>query len=969
MKKSTFLYSLIAAVCICVHPAYADDASIDLSAEIAAAESASTSPAVPAQTNVNAAPSTPTPTAATPSTTIARAGVLRPMAPVPVGVNPAPVVQPTDVTTPSTTDTSGTTMARAAVPSRVAIQTITNARAATGDEAAQQAVLQAAQSTVASRVAIPRAAGDNSGTVQRSASDASAAAPRIITSAPGVSRAAASQAAQNNNQTTERAEFHANEKGIANESSAVRRAGVSLRPSVAEVGGRATIPGTNVMTGSNIGNETSGRAAVVARASTTLASGQTSASIPVANRPSTTGMTADATSINAGVSVEDVTNKLSAINDLSASCVQQYADCMDQFCNVLDKNQARCSCSDRISTYSKTEQAVKDANTQLNTVAQNIRYVGLSADEIHAIMNSTEAEQAMQGQVDTTANRQLLDQIANMVTIPSTSGTDTGGTTAIDLTGINIDFLNNPDATDMFNLDALLGGDSTFSNLRGAGLYSAAKGKCANVLNTCVKAGASSSLITGQYDMMIDKDCNTYVAGLDKMNQTLKTNVRSATLMLQQARLQNLQNNNQYDEKACVGALNTCMTDDMVCGANYERCMDPTKRYIDASGNVILGQDIAQITNLMTGVDKASSFNAASFDSAMIGGLSPSTQCQNADGSGKCIAAYLLYKIGTKEDVTSGLCRPVLSKCRRYTYDANGKFMFPNDVIVNYIQNAMVQINANQMKTISNYAQNCLQDVSTCYNGQVSQLNQYTSAMSASSVINVMRGACRNVALTCAYAIWAAPEKGGATAASCRYCSDGGDACTAAQSLTDTDKCIESLSNMFYQTMLCPLNSTYITISNTNGASAGPGIFAFQPQGSSTWLLNTPGNTAPTAGAAYSVMVNDKCVCLPGYGYAAGACVQKPDNSEWKLDCTPTAVGNLNSSTTTSGGCAIVGYSCLSGYKPSNGVCVAVTPCPTGSTAAAACTAQTPGSTTTQACVSANCLCNNVGVLVNSACP
>ena len=40
----------------------------------------------------------------------------------------------------------------------------------------------------------------------------------------------------------------ASEKGIINQSAAVRRAGVSLRPSTAEVGGRAIISGTNTMT-------------------------------------------------------------------------------------------------------------------------------------------------------------------------------------------------------------------------------------------------------------------------------------------------------------------------------------------------------------------------------------------------------------------------------------------------------------------------------------------------------------------------------------------------------------------------------------------------------------------------------------------------------------------------------------------------------------------------------------------------
>ena len=905
MKKFAICYFLFA---LCVTGAVADDATIDLNAQIAAALAA-------AATETNQPATAPTAAAQPAAPTIARAGIMtRVIAPTPAAhdQNPAPT-PPTDTTPPVIDNSvaSGAPVARAAVPSRVAITSVTNARAATGDVDAQQTVAQQAVTSVASRVAVPRATGDNS------------AAPRVITSAPTVSRAAAGQTVQNNNQTAERAEFHPNEKGIANESSAVRRAGVSLRPSVAEVGGRAAMPGTAMMPGSNAGDAVSGRAAVVARASSTFATNVGGGSVPVANRPSTTTMTTDAANINSGVSVQAVTDKLSSINDLSASCVQNYADCMDQFCNVLDKNQARCSCSDRISTYTKTEQAVKDANTQLNQVAQNIRYVGLSADEIRAIMNATEAEQAMQGQTDTTANRALLNSIANMITIPSTSGSDTPANNTIDLTAMNIDFSDTSNASDMFSLDSLLGGNSTFSNLRGASLYSAAKNKCANVLNTCVKAGASSSLVTGQYDMMIDKDCNTYVATLTKMNDTLKTNVRSATLMLQQARLQVLQNNNAYDEKACVGALATCMTDDMVCGANYEKCLDPTKRYIDADGKVILGQDVTNITKMMADFDNTN-FTVAT----NVSGLSQNVSCNisNLKTNGDCIAWYLINRMGTGEDATSGLCRPVMNKCRRYTWNgANGAWNPTNDVILNYLQNAMVQIKANQVTTISNYAQTCLQDVATCYNGQVSQINQYTSAASASSVINVMRGACRNVALTCAYAIFASPGAkdmdGNTYLNKCRPCATGTVAAGNCVPTTDPEACIEDLSNIFYQTMLCPANSTYAVMA-ANQTGMGPGVFVKKDSTGTKWTVNA------TTGAT-NVMVNDKCVCLPGYGYSAGQCLQKPDNSNWSVDCTLSAVGNVNSSN-AKGGCAIVGYSCFENYTPSNGVCVA--PVVTGGT-------------------------------------
>ena len=275
---------------------------------------------------------------------------------------------------------------------------------------------------------------------------------------------------------------------------------------------------------------------------------------------------------------------------------------MDQFCAVVDANQGRCSCSANLSQYTKVETAVKDANAQLNEVAQRIRYVGLSADEIRAIMTETEAEEALSGAVDTSETRNMLEEIEDLIRDPVSNSSYYSDTSI----GLDMDLDFTSDTADMFSLD-FLNTDSTssFSNLRGRELYNAAKKRCNTLLTQCKSAGATPSQITGNYDLAIDKDCVAYENGLKKMNETLVSNVRSANRMLQKARLAVLQNKNTYDAKGCIGALEACMKDDMVCGENYFKCVDPTKKYIDENGEVVLGQNISNITTFMAGYNNA----------------------------------------------------------------------------------------------------------------------------------------------------------------------------------------------------------------------------------------------------------------------------------------------------------------------------------------------------------------------------
>ena len=618
-----------------------------------------------------------------------------------------------------------------------------------------------------------------------------------------------------------------------NNNPTLRRAGVVLRPSTAEVGGRATIAGTDVQTGSNIDESLRG---VQSRAATRE-------------------------------SISEAKERLEQTAELNKSCQEQYNDCMDQFCAVIDANQGRCSCSSNLTKYTKVEEAVKAANAELNSVAQRIRYVGLSADEIRAILTETEAEAALSGQKDTTETRNMLAEIEDLIKDPtSNSASYSESSFGLDL---NLDFSS--DSADMFSLDFLnLDSNSSFSNLRGTDLYNAARNRCSTILNQCKGAGGTPKQITGNYDLAIDKDCIAYEKGLKKMNETLVSNVRSAELMLQKARLAVLQNKNQYDAKGCIAALDSCMRDDMVCGDDYYKCVDPTKRYIDENGEVVLGQNITLITEFMENYNNAK-INDEFMTAAMNVEIDPDV-CSAEDGNnGVCVASYLLGKIGTGAKATDGgLCRAVLDKCQYYTYKEN-QYVWNNDIVENYIQRAMVNIRAAQQSIISDYASNCMVDVATCYNNQVTQVNTWSSSASINSIYDVMRGACRNVALTCGYAIFAGPpaldpNDGKPTAG----CPDAANATDEAQRNNEYVNCI---SEMFFESLLCPANSEYIK--SASGKTADGFVNAvckcldgYEPVGKQ--CMKACDTTANFSGKrdAYN-----NCLCAGGYKLSGGQCI------------------------------------------------------------------------------------------------
>jgi len=619
---------------------------------------------------------------------------------------------------------------------------------------------------------------------------------RAKTSSGVVSR---SVNAKKSNSTRSTAESAANTVGrnarvnaaSINSTGAVRRAGLTLRTTTAEVGGRAKIIGTDRQTGSNIDEQVRN------------IQGRSVLSGVVKKKNTTPVVTAESIS-----KAKDILEKTA---DLNNTCQQQYNECMDQFCAVVDTNQKRCSCSANLSRYVEAQKAVEKANVELNDVAQRIRYVGLSADEIRAIMSATEAEEAMEKNKDKTENRSLLDDIADMIKDPSSSKTSSSDDIS-SILDIDMDF--SEDSADVFGLDLNFGDSSSdISKKRGSSLYKEATKRCKSVLANCKEAGGTESQITGNYDLAIDKDCIAYEQGLEKLNKTLVSNVRSANLMLQKARLAVMQNKNEYDIRGCIGALEKCMLDDMVCGEGYLKCLDPTKKYIDENGNVVLGQQITSIVAFME------NYNNANINSNFIRNASADINCGNQDGG--CIVNYLMSKIGTGATIKNGgLCRAVLDKCQMYTYvtnNASSVYNPYNDVVVNYIQRAMVNIKAAQSKIISDYASSCLSSMSECYNQQISQITSLTETANIENIYSVMTGACYNVALTCGYAVFAYDSKidNKVSEEKTKVCANNAcDGITEAEKNKKQDSAsrlvyVKEISDVFYQSLLCPANSTF----------------------------------------------------------------------------------------------------------------------------------------------------------------
>lgn len=463
-------------------------------------------------------------------------------------------------------------------------------------------------------------------------------------------------------------------------------------------------------------------------------------------------------------SAADATQSMDELAQITDFCKAQYTSCMDNFCNVLDDNQGRCSCSKNIKNYAKTEEALKAATEALQDVAQQIQYIGLSADEIETLFTQTEAEIQMQSTQDNTQLKNDLDRIKNLIVDVKggSASTVSDAGMGFNLSGL-LDFSIDSTGFDLASLFGTTTADtSSISNQRGETLYKTAAARCKSaVLTNCAAQGVDISVIANSYDMEIDKQCIAYERSLTDTNAEMNQTVRNAKGVLQRARLMVAQQKNSYDLRGCVNALDSCMQDDYVCGTDYEYCLDPTGKYI-VDGEIVVGSTPGYVVSSSAltapGIDYGESktlYSTWFYDNNKYAFGTDNDKGTLADYINKTVTStaqtqtsdimsnYLLYKIGYNTDGKNyGMCMSVLNKCQDYTYTgttaANRTYNPANDVVKEYLQRTLTKIKVAQDAVIADYAENCITDVSSCL-----ATNNYEKSN------NIAINACRAQIRTC----------------------------------------------------------------------------------------------------------------------------------------------------------------------------------------------------------------------------
>lgn len=485
--------------------------------------------------------------------------------------------------------------------------------------------------------------------------------------------------------------------------------------------------------------------------------------------PTARAATATVSTSATSTSTESTGLTIDELAQLTDFCKAQYTQCMDNFCNVLDDNQGRCTCSPNIKNYEKTETALKEAGEQLQDLAVQINYLlnNLTADQIEALYNQTEAELTLKDYADSDNStiKTDLDSIKKMIVEVQSGKANATVTTS----GLNFDFGNilNFESFGTFDFSSIFGTSTTTSainNQRGEQLYKTAAARCkAAVLNDCSAQGVDTAVIINSYDLEIDKQCIAYERTLTNANTEMANKVRSAQVMLQAARLQTYTSQNAYATiQECVNALDSCMQDDFVCGTDYENCLDPSGKYI-LNGEVVVGsapgvpggkesdgQYAAGLYDVWNYDSKKAAWLSSGTLSAYIDQTLSSNPSSSSSANTSSVASYLQYKIGwiDEDGKMNGMCPNVLNSCQNLTYTGSGStktYNATNQVVKTFLNRVLIQIKASQDTVLSDYAESCITDVMKC----LSQ-NNYDETKDTTEAINkIALNACKSMATTC----------------------------------------------------------------------------------------------------------------------------------------------------------------------------------------------------------------------------
>ena len=352
----------------------------------------------------------------------------------------------------------------------------------------------------------------------------------------------------------------------------------------------------NVRSDSNASRSATGQRAPVARAATNTTSRNVAAGVSrsAKQQARATAVFSDVSKIGGGY----------------AACRDSYATCMDQFCAVANDTYRRCFCSDKFVDFRNLSDSLDQAVSMLADFQNNnLEAVDKSAAEVSAMYSASEGESAIKR--DTSASQKLLNNINDLLTgkkktYKSSTSTSTS-TGVMDLSGLFSSVQSDDDvwggSSSVFSGDSIFNNGSNYENMsdmEGAQLYAAANRQCSAISHDECGSDAVFNLARSAYSIMITQDCNIYERNINAKKETVKETIRTAEKYLRDARLEEYREHNSASVNECLDKVDAAMRNASACGPNYEACMDPTGRYINATtGEAIYSPALFDLNNLI----------------------------------------------------------------------------------------------------------------------------------------------------------------------------------------------------------------------------------------------------------------------------------------------------------------------------------------------------------------------------------
>jgi len=302
------------------------------------------------------------------------------------------------------------------------------------------------------------------------------------------------------------------------------------------------------------------------------------------------------------------TNESGALIANYSGCRTVYYECMDEFCATKDTNLRRCACSSRVNEFNGIKKQMSKVEDKMLDFNQRLLMVNMDAEDVNAITNATEGEDAFYNTKDRTKSKRALDDIAKKLN--ATFGDSDSGVSLAPITmSLNID-----SAFD--TVDSFMGSDTTTKT--GPALYNAAIPICREVATEVCSEDELSLAISG-YQMLMEQDCNTVFKSYQSQADAARTKVFESSALLDMSRLEAHQTRNSDDLLTCKRKMLEMLTDSTVCGPNMQNCLDMTGKYIDpTTGKAFLTTSLSNLDALIIRPSANQTWTSANSSSAFL---------------------------------------------------------------------------------------------------------------------------------------------------------------------------------------------------------------------------------------------------------------------------------------------------------------------------------------------------------------